>query len=378
MKFTCKSSDLQKSVGVVEKAISSRTNLPILENVYLELTEQHLILRGHDLEIGVEHVMTVNTIEATGKVLVKSKTFSSILAKLGHDELSIEVKDSKMVISTPNVDFDILCMSSDEYPVFPQIESGITVVKRIEDISDLIKHTLFSASFDETKHFLNGVLMKNEDDYLYFVATDGYRLALKRAEVGVLDQQFSVIVPYKAMNEWSKIAQGYSAETEVELTISENQVVFKLDDTILLSRVIKGQFPDYKQVLPKETDNQVMVSRRQLLDASERASIIASASNNVVRFSFDGDDVDIVANAPTMGDFKERLNLVRNKGDESVKIAFNVRLVLDAIKILNQDNVVIEFSGGLSPCLIRPEQDDDYRYVIMPIRTNDYQEAAVD
>lgn len=378
MKFTCKCSELLKSVGVVDKAISSRTNLPILENIYLELNDSQLILRGHDLEIGVEHVMSVSHIESTGKVLVKSKTFSSILSKLGHDELSIEVKESKMFISTPNVDFDILCMNSDDYPVFPQLESGITITKSIDQLADLIKHTLFSASFDETKHFLNGVLMKNEDGYLFFVATDGYRLALKRMEIGELDQSFSVIVPFKAMNEWSKISQSYSPDTSVTLTISENQVVFKLDDTVLLTRVIKGQFPDYKQVLPKETDNQVLISRRQLMDASERASIIASASNNVVRFSFERDDVDIVANAPSMGDFKEKLTLVRNKGDESIKIAFNVRLVLDAIKILNQDNVVIEFSGGLSPCLIRPEQDDDYRYVIMPIRTNDYQETAVD
>jgi DNA polymerase III subunit beta len=373
MKIFCNSKDLQRGVAIVEKAVSQRSSLPTLENIYLSVKGNTLTLRGNDLEIGIEASLQVDSTGNDGSILVKAKTFSSILARLQNQQLDITVDENqKMIIKAGKVDFDILCTSAEEYPVFPSVEQGTTISLSVETLKRLIKYTIFSVSFDETKRFLNGILMSKDKDSLYFVATDGYRLSMKRHEVDQVENDFSVIVPYKGMNEWNKIIQNQDNDKMVDIVVSEKQVVFKLDDVLMLSRVIDGHFPDYKHVLPKQTENGFMVSRRSLLEASERASIIANESNNVVRFSFDDSKLNINANAPTMGEFFEEVELSRTRGAGAVKIAFNVRLVLDAVKVIECDDVKIEFNSGLSPCLLQPVLDDDYTYIIMPIRTSDF------
>lgn len=373
MKFSCESGTLQKGISIVEKAISSRTSLPVLENIFFELNGGQLKLRGNDLEIGIENVLPIEGTGSDGSILVRAKTISSIMSKLQNQKLNIEVNDKQqMVIKAENVDFDILCTNSDEYPVFPDVEKGAQVSLSVETLKQLVKYTIFSVSFDETKQFLNGVLIKKDKDGLFFVSTDGYRLSLKTTELKDDIPDFSLIVPYKAMNELFKIIQQLKDEEQVKLNISENQVAFTVGESLLVSRVIKGQFPDYNQVLPAQTDHSYVVSRRLFLDAAERAAIIASASNNVVRLAFDDKGITIRSSAPSLGDFKEDLSAKRESGEGEVKVAFNVKLIVDAVKIIESDDVVISFNGGLAPCKIQPVNDESYTYIIMPIRTSDY------
>jgi DNA polymerase-3 subunit beta len=377
MKFSCDSDKLQKSISIVEKSVSPRTSLPVLENIYLELTGNQLTLRGNDLEIGIEHQIEVENVQAEGKVLLKAKTISSVLSKLPHQKLDIEVDSQNNIHINANnsLDFDLLGVATEEYPVFPSLEDGVRFSLPVSELKDLIKHTIFAVSFDETKQFLNGILVTVEKDNLVFVSTDGYRLSLKKSKVEGLSDNFSVIVPFKAMNEINKIIQNLDSKT-IDINISPSQVGFVMEGFLFISRVIQGQFPDYKQVIPAESLQSFNVSRKQFLDACERASIIASASNNVVRLSFDNDHITMRANAPSMGEFKESVSSSRAKGDGDAKIAFNVRLVLDSIKTLDVDNLRVEFNNELSPCMIIPANDDDYTYIIMPIRTSDYRDAA--
>lgn len=376
MQFSCSSSSLQKGIGIVERAISQRTTLPILENLYMDLTDGLLKLRGNDLEIGIETVIPVNSTESNGSVLVRAKTFSNILSKIQSDLINISVDGSgRMVVRANKVDFEILCSSVDEYPEFPAVEVGQSISVKVNTIRDLIRHTLFSVSFDETKQFLNGVFVKVEDNRLYFVATDGYRLALKSTQLlsdPVAD--FSLIVPYKAMNELSKIIPAMQDDEDIRINISEAQVSFLSDRFLIVSRVIKGQFPDYRQVMPKHSDNLFSVSRTALVSACDRATIIAANANNVVRLHFLNEALVIKANAASLGDFREELAVHRLQGAEDVKIAFNVKLVLDGLRGIDSDDVRLEFNQGVSPCVIRSASDDDYVYIVMPIRTNDFQD----
>ncbi len=379
MRFSCSSTSLQKGIGIVERAISQRTTLPVLENLYLELTGNMLRLRGNDLEVGIETVVPVESVGTDGSVLIRAKTFSSILSKIQSEVIDITVENSnRMIVRANKVDFEILCSPVDDYPVFPSVESGAAFTVKSATLKDLIRHTLFSVSFDETKQFLNGIFVKVEAGVLFFVATDGYRLALKKCTLdGANLPDFSLIVPYKAMNELSKILTGMADEDDIQVNVSDSQVAFSSGRFLLVSRVIKGQFPDYRQVLPKHSDNLFSVSRFSLLNACDRATIIASTSNNVVRLQFTDDSLVIRANAASLGDFREQVDVARLQGSGDVKIAFNVKLVLDGIRGIDSDDVRLEFNQGISPCVIRSATDEDYVYIVMPIRTNDFQDDPV-
>ena len=378
MKFTCRGNVLFSGLGIVEKAVSVRTSLPVLENVYLSLSGNTLTLRGNDLELGIETQIEVDGLQ-DGAVLLKAKTLSSIVSKLQTQQLIVAMDDRfNVTIQADNrVDFHIMGLSADEYPIFPIIEHGTSVQLKVEEMQHLIKYTIFAVSFDETKQFLNGILVKSEGDQLSFVATDGYRLSIKNHRLGALPEPaFSVIVPFKVMNEFSRIISQAKPDTVFELNVSKHQVSFVLGKTICMSRVIQGQFPDYKQVLPQRAGNAFSISRRAFLEACERASIIAFASNNVIRLLFRDNVLEIHANAQGMGEFREELQISRIAGEGDAKIAFNVRLILDSIKNLDMDDLRVEFDNELSPCLVKPVSDQDYKYIIMPIRTSDFQHAS--
>ncbi len=375
MKFQCDSQSLQKSVSIVEKAVSPRSPMQVMENIFFELKDGRLTLRGNDMEIGIQNSIPVTSFEGDGRVLIKAKTISSIVSKLGGNQIDVTVDaGNKFIIKAEQVDFDILGTPSDEYPVFPAIESGNRLTLTVQELRTLIRYTIFAVSFDETKQFLNGVLIKNEGSNLVFVSTDGYRLSIRKHPLATPVSDFSVIVPFKALNELNKILGSESADTEVSINISPNQVAFSMGDFKLVTRIIQGQFPDYNQVIPKESVNRFTISRRAFVDASDRSSIIASSSNNVVRYQFTDSLLNITANAPKMGEFKENIPLDRQAGTGTLKVAFNVRLLLDAIKNLEADDVVFSINNELSPCVIRPVNDEWYTYIIMPIRTSDFSE----
>jgi DNA polymerase-3 subunit beta len=374
MQFKCNSGKLKESIAIVEKAVSQKSSLPVLENIFLELKGSHLKLRGNNLEIGIENGLVIDEPGVEGSILVKAKTLSSIFSKIDDNIVSISVDDSqKLSIKGEKVDFDILGSHTQDYPVFPSIDEGFTFSLKARDIQQLIKHTIIAVSYDETKQFLNGILIKNSQDKLILVSTDGYRLALKSQTIPPFEQSFESIIPYKAVNELNRILQGESSDKDVEITISENQVAFKMDSFLLISRIIQGQFPNYKQVIPEQTSNKFKINREAFLAAAERSSLIATASNNVVRFSFDKEKVSIAANAKGLGDFKEDVALERVSGEDDVKIAFNIRLLLDVVKTVTTEDVYVAFNNELSPCKITLDDTEDFVYIIMPIRTADYQ-----
>lgn len=378
MKFSCDSSLLFKSINIVEKAIAQRTTISVLENICFELSDTKLFLRANDLEIGIEHALDVN-VEPTNhvfptSVLIKGKTISGILSKISPQIIQITVdENNRFKIVGKGVNYDIMGMSSDDFPVFPEIEHGEHVQLSVEEMRGLTRSTLFSVSSDETKPFLNGVFIKSDQHILSFVATDGFRLALKQISTQTQVENISVIVPFKAMNELTKILTFLDHDSPLNMVISSQQVAFFSDSFRLVSRVIKGHFPDYKQVIPKSSSYQVKVSRKDFIEACDRAMIIASVSNFVVRLTFEGESLLLRANA-ALGEFREELQVIRTKGEGTVKISFNVKLILEGVRAIDADDIELEFNEGLSPCIIRAAGQLDYVYLAMPIRTNDYQE----
>jgi DNA polymerase-3 subunit beta len=368
MKFSVSTEHLRKAVQIVERAISARTSLPIMENMHVSVKNKQLCLRAHDLEIGVEFSVPVDTAE-TAEVLVKGKTLSSIVSKLTDATVQLSIDEKHRVsISSGTVEFDLRGVSVSEYPNFPGTESGQQIQLPIIELQSLIKHTAFAVSTDETKQFLNGVLVKADEGMLSFVATDGYRLSYKKSTVAIT-QDFQFIVPSKCINELSKILSQLPQLEAIEMNIASNQVSFRAGTLLLVSRLIQGQFPDFRQVIPSQKAVEFKLSRRPLLEALDRSLIIASEANYVVHFILSATQLGMYSQAPSMGEFKESIAIDWITGAQDIRLSFNVKLVLDAVRLLEDDDVVLGFKTPTSPTLIKPVHDDTYLYVVMPIKT---------
>ena len=200
MKFSCKSKDLQKGIAVVEKAISLRTPLQIMENIFLSTTEDKVTLVGNNLEVGIQYEIPVENVEETGDILIKAQTISHVISKMEEQNVEICVDSSqKVLIRSDSVDFDLHGQDINEYPVFPTVNSGNSFTISPEQLRSLIKHTFFSVSYDDAKPFLNGVLMKAINQQLTFVATDGFRMAMDECKCESIKTDFEIIVPIHAV-----------------------------------------------------------------------------------------------------------------------------------------------------------------------------------
>ncbi len=374
MEFTCKSKILKEGVNIVEKAVAQKSTLVSLENIFLELVDSRLVLRGNNLEIGIENSFSVENSVQSGSVLLKAKTLAGIVSKIDDETVTVSMNDSQKVsIRGNSVDFDILGTKTEEYPAFPEAEETSSFQIRVADLRDLFTHTLIAVSYDETKKFLNGVLMQSEQDKLHIVATDGYRLALKRQIVPPFENEITALIPYKAVSELNRFLQQQDDDKRVQISLSSNQVTFSLDSFVLVSRLNQGKFPDYKQVIPQTTAHSFKINRQAFFAAAERASIIATASNNVARFNFNETAISISANAKGLGDFKEDVLCERLLGEGALSVAFNIRLLLDVIKTVSSDSIILSLENELSPCKVTIENDSTFTYILMPIRTTEYQ-----
>ncbi len=244
----------------------------------------------------------------------------------------------------------------------------------------MIKQTVFSVSGSEDKYVLTGVLMEvgkgslpGDQSNLRMISTDGYRMAKRGEKIKIeAGKATSLIIPAKALQEVARVIELGKGEGELKITFATDQVSFKYQDVYLVSRIIQGQFPDYKQVIPKKGGTKIFVKTKDLLGAAERAGVIASGSANVVRFEFKGGSLHLSASTPDVGSIDEVLE-AEIKGKDKLQVAFNVRLISDVLKVVDAERVVVEFTDALGPGVIKEEGKEDYLYIVMPIRT---QEAA--
>ncbi|OGC11936.1 DNA polymerase III subunit beta [candidate division WOR-1 bacterium RIFOXYA12_FULL_52_29] len=378
MEFSCEKKELQSGVSTVEKIVATRSTLPIIGNILFELSKTGLKLSANNLEMGIELFVKAN-VSKEGSFLLPAKTLSGIVSKLPDTSINFKVGENKTVkISYESSHFNLHSLPADEFPSLPKVKDGKTITVDAKVFASMIKHTIFSVSSSEDKYVLTGILVEfgksgisGDNSNMRLVATDGYRLAKRGEKVVGGAEGVSIIVPARAMNELIKILDLKNCDT-VKITVSNDQVSFNCGDVYLVSRVIQGKFPDYKQVVPKKCSTKVKINRKELLSAAERGAVIASGSANVTMFEVKGSKLHLSAHTPDVGSFDEGLE-AEIEGSEKVRVSFNVRLISDVLESLASENVMLEFSEGLSPGVIRPADQTDYLYIVMPIRT---QEAA--
>jgi len=372
MHFVCSLESLRKTIAIVERAISTRSSTPILEHILVTASESSIHFRATDLDISIEAVLESAHVVASGSALIHGKTLSTILAKCAADEVDIQLGASgKLSIAAGSTHFELLSGLVSDYPDPILATYFSDFVLSADALGHLIRQTIFSVSFDETKQFLNGVLLKSDAQSITFVSTDGYRLSIREDVLPVLPQSFATIVTYRGLNELGKIVSSLDPVSEVHIRVGEAHVEVKAPRFTLTSRVIKAQFPDFRQVIPAHSHFHYTVSRGAMLTALERASIIASGSKNIIRLSFESHEMVIKASAPSLGQFRESLPVTCVSGEGGTTMSFNVKLILDGLRHVESDDVTILFNQGVSPCIIRPAHSDQFTYVVMPIRTSD-------
>jgi DNA polymerase III subunit beta len=362
MKFTISKDQLINGLQAVQNIVGSRTTLPILSNVLLRGEDGKLELTATDLDVSVSCVVNVD-VKNSGSCTVPVKKFFAIVRELTASELEVEVDEKNACKLRAGASYYKLNgLAAEEFPPLPKFSEKKKIVLPQEKVKGMLRRTSFAMSTDETRYVLNGIFVSLKEHKLTFVSTDGRRLALTEEEVELTpENEAEFIIPTKAINELNRLLQ---ANGEVEIKFTENQASFQLKDekgssVLLITKLVEGNFPNYKQVIPAETSERVALGREELLQALRRAEIMTSEKSNSVKLAF-----TITANTPEVGEGRESLAI--NYKGKDLAIAFNPGYLMDPLKALDDDEVFLELTDELSPGVVKI--NGPFLYVIMPMR----------
>lgn len=363
MKFLIDKNLLQEAISDVQKAITGKSTLPILQGIYISAKNGLLTLIGSDIEVSIETKVIANILEE-GEVVLDSKIFGEIIRKLPNDTIEIEiVNNSEIEIKCQKSITHLVYLNPTEYPTLPSIEEDVVLSVSQKTLKNMIKSTIFAVAQDDTRPILTGVLVEIKQDRLNMVALDGFRVALKSEEMSCKCDKESVI-PGKTLNEVSKILKD--TDDNVQITFTKNHILFNFGNTKVISRLLEGDFIKYESIIPKEHNLKITVNKNEILDCIERASLMAKDGNtNLVKFDI-SDDTLVVTSNSQLGKAREEVQIILQ--GEGLKIAFNSKYLIDALKIMDDENITMEFTSSVSPCVIRNQENSNSVYLLLPVR----------
>ena len=363
MNIICSKQKLQEAISIVTKAITGKTTMPILEGIYIEAANNCLTLIGSDMDVSIETKVEAEVIK-DGSIVIDSKIFSEIIRKLPNSDVKIEITENELIqITCEKSVFNLVYMNSSDYPSLPNINEDLSVEVPQNLLKNMIKGTSFAIAQDEARPILQGILFEVKNKELNLVALDGYRLAV-RSELLDVDDNIEVVIPGKTLNEVSKILED---NTEMlKITFTNNHILFNVDNTKIISRSLDGKFVNYVSLLPQEYKLLVNVKKQDLQQGIERASLMAKDGNsNLIRLDVQEDTLVITSNSQ-LGKVREEVSI--NLQGDSIQIAFNSRYLLDVLKNMEEDDVVIEMTSSVSPCVIKSKNSNNAKYLVLPVR----------
>ena len=368
LKLHCTKGDLFQGIQIVQSAISVRSTLPVLGNVLFEATEQGLRLSATDLEVGIRTWVKADVIEK-GAITIPAKILADFLRTLEENrEVKLEVSENnKIEIKSGRDRLNVTGLPKEDYPVLPEFDEtkAVSISKAV--VREMVRKTMFAASSDETRYVLNGVHLIIEKGKATGVATDGRRLAYIQRPIADKGLQIKVIVPTKAVQELIRLVTDDKKEgDDLKVSFTDNQASFSDGSTVILSRLIEGHFPNFEQVIPKTKEIQLRLDRTQLLASVTRAAVGTLERGGSVRLSLTKGALKIQAAA--QGRVEVESELATNYEGQDFEVAFNPAYLSDVLKALDQNEIVIELTTPLNPGVIRPADDESYRYVMMPMK----------
>ncbi|SES14890.1 DNA polymerase-3 subunit beta [Gracilibacillus ureilyticus] len=379
MKVTINRDKLMESIQHVTKAISSKTAIPILSGLKIQVKDNGIKLTGSNSDITIESfipveeegIQFIDELEA-GEIIVHAKYFPDIIRKSPKDTVMIETDEQLQVtIKSGHAEFHLNGQDAEEYPQIAQIQTDTSFELPINLLKNMIKQTVFAVSTSETRPILTGVNLRVEEGQLKFVATDSHRLAASNIPLETPLDNFpesQVVVPGKSLNELSKILDD--TEEKIYISVTDNQIAFQTNHLYFLSRLLDGKYPETARLIPEESKTTLLANTKQLLQAVDRASLLAKENhNNVIRLQTIGNQmIEISSNSPEIGKVEEELT-VENIQGEDLKISFSSKYMIDALKIMETDQVRIEFTGAMRPFIIKPTDHEQILQLILPVRT---------
>lgn len=363
MKFTCEKSSLQEAINIVQKAVTGKSTMPILEGILIDAQNDELIFTGSDKDLSIQTKVKADIFQE-GKIVVDSKLIGEIIRKLPNDIVEIDtIEENTIEIVCKKSKSNLVCMNADEYPEISEIEENESINIPEIVLKNMIKSTIFAVAQDETRPILTGILFETEDSNLNLVALDGYRLALKSVNTAC-ENNISKVIPGKTLTEVSKILSD--SDNEINLAFSDNHILFSIGNTKIVSILLAGEFIKYRSIIPDEYNLRVTVKRGELLESIERASLIAKDSNtNLIKLEINEENMVITSNSQ-LGKVREEINIILQ--GEPLQIAFNSKYLIDVLKNAETEEVVMEFSSSVSPCIIKNKDNDSSIYLVLPVR----------
>lgn len=379
MKFTIRKDALNDAIQVVSKAVSPRTTIPILSGIKLDATPSGITLTGSDTDISIQCFIplenddeTIATIHSPGSVVLPAKFFVDIVRKLPTDSVELELGDNfQTQIRSGSSEIQLVGLDPEEFPLLPVLEEDRVFTINGLLLKAMIRQTVFAVSTNESTPILTGVLWNLKDGRLKFVATDRHRLSSTEAAVetaGDLKLEH-LVVSGKTLGELSKIIPDDGVM--IDIVATDNQILFKLNNVLFYSRVLDGTYPDTSRIISQTYKTEFVVDTRQFTDAIERAYLLSrEEKTNIVRLvTLGSNQIEVSSSLSELGKMTEQLETQRMEGEE-LKIAFNSKYMLDALKVIDSESIHIGFTGMMSPIIIKPEGDESMLHLILPYRTS--------
>lgn len=363
MKLTCQKSDLLKGVNIVSKAVPVRTTMPILECILIDAITDKIKLTANDMELGIETVIEGNIIDP-GIIALNAKFFLEIVRKLPDNEVIIETETNfQTSITCEKAKFNIPGQSGDDFSYIPYVERNKRITISQLTLKDIIRQTIFSIADNDNNKIMTGELFEINDNELKLVSLDGHRISIRNIELKDHYDHQKIIVPGKTLNEISKILQG-TANEEVSLFITENHIIFEFNQTLVVSRLIEGEYFRIEQMLSSDYETKIRINRRELLDCIDRATLLIKESEKKpIIMNITDNFMELKINS-AIGSMNEDIDI--EKEGKNIIIGFNPKFFVDALRAIDEEEVTLYMVNPKAPCFIK-DYEGSYIYLILPV-----------
>ncbi len=366
MKIKCSKSNLLNGVNIVTKAVPSKTTMSILECILIDTTKGDITLTANDMELGIETRID-GDIEEKGIIALDAKIFSEIVRKLPDNEIVIETDSSyKTTITCEKAKFNIIGKSGEDFSYLPEIEKNDFITISQFTLKEVIRQTIFSISDNDNNKLMTGELFEINDDMLKVVSLDGHRISIRNIELRQGYENKKVVVPGKTLSEVSKILSG-EVEKEVNIFFTDKNIVFEFDNTVVVSRLIEGEYFKIDQMLSNDYETKVEINKKELLSCIDRATLlIKEGDKKPIIIGVNDGSMELKINS-TVGSMNEDIDI--KKEGKDILIGFNPKFLIDALRVIDDEEIKIYFVNPKAPCFIK-DKEEKYIYLILPVNFN--------
>ena len=366
MKITCSKSNLVKGVSIVSKAVPSKTTMPILECILIDATTDIIKLTANDMELGIMTEISGDIIDR-GMIAIDAKIFSEIVRKLPDNEVSIETDDRlQTTIVCEKAKFDISGKPGNEFAYLPIIEKDDSIAISQFTLKEVIRQTIFSIADTESNKLMTGELFEIKDNCLKIVSLDGHRISIRKMPLKKEYSDRKIVVPGKTLSEISKILSG-EIDDQVSIYFTKNHILFEFDQTMVVSRLIEGEYFRINQMLSSDYETKVTINKKEFLDCIERATILIRENDKKPLILNVGDNTMELKLNSSFGSMNAELMI--HKTGKDIMIGFNPKFLIDALRVIDDEEINIYMMNPKSPCFIK-DADENYIYLILPVNFN--------